>query len=1061
MAKKLILIIASLFGVLILGLIFMSMNPDLNNEFALPEPPAVDDSLKNSSASEDIDDIDAGIVSIRQMKDFVWRQPGRLEFGFVERAHKTEGSVQILDTWVKLFSNNNIIRITADKGIIPIEGDYDIISQKMPNEGILEGNVTIEVFRKPTDVSYDDFDYDPKLKELIVELGRTKFEREFSRIVGEGTVRVIAHEFVATGEDLIMQYDQINKKLQLLEIAQMQKLSIAIKKDNSSLHDPGKNDSTDQDAENADIPVGPKEFMTYNLNLSNNIFIQTEDGTFTADNLSVMADVSSGSNIIKNINEADNDNDSSKGTVIANNSFDMDDRKLITMTCNGPLVITSPEEPFVSQNGLPRIKMTAEGKPVEIFRDGEPALKCDQLVYERNTDGNNNHSIKLVSNEQFDSIFLAQNNQRSVTASKEIKYDFNTNIAALLGPGKIRSLDANQSHIDFKDMIKIKFLGSQTENGLGIELNSNAKVEWIECLGTVDAKVDERLISADKVRINFYNDSDTAQATVPAEKTSKDKVPAVDNMIMTGNVVMKDSQSVFHCGKLIARFRNYNDKSELQSLWAGNNIKIETDEYLIDVADRLLVNFGVAKPDIKNTKKSESSETAFSGVSTMFENLNPVYVIAEGANNKVLFKDKIKGNIVRGSVIEGKLPEETGDQQNTEPLATAKDLSKDGIWTISGSLAIVEIGETVVSGKTIELNQQNNFCSIAGRGNFILSANSEITGQKNSENIPVAIYWQDGVIYDTENGIIMLKQATFEFDQLASENILQNNKLYADNADITLAVKEISDTGKPLYELKDFRAYGPNLRIISNEIDLTNNDLVSQSQMSASQILFEAIPHGRLKASGGGWLEHVVLCKPDSDIPSEAEIAKNNGLNNSDSYKPGYYFLQFSKAMDIDMQTMDLSFADPIAIHFLPIANGQKDIETLGNSVILPAGGKRLYCDSLKLINSETDKLDTMQEFSKLSGNEAVAESVGFGQLGYFFAKGNIFLELNDDNNLKHVFTADSMLYDRYQDKFSIGGASDNPASFDNVRFEYLNYDLENGHSSGKIYGTAKISATN
>ena len=1067
MAKKLILIIASLFGVLLLGLIFMSMNQGLTEDMTQLVPPELDDSINDTGDSKDIDNIKAGDIEIREMKDFVWRQPG-LEFGFLERAHKTEGKVQILDTWVNLFSDKNIVRITADKGIIPMESDNIFQSQHMPNEGILEGNVTIEVYRKPDGIGFDNFKFDPKQKELVVELGRTKFEREFSRIVGEGKVRVVAHEFVATGEGLIMQYDQINKKLQLLDIAKMQKLSVALKKENSSIQDPSKQNDSDEQKNTNQPPAAPKEFMTYNLNLSNNIRIQTDDGTFTADNLAIMADISSGSELIQISNDATKGGDDSKeqgsGSVVANNSFDRSDRRMVTMTCDGSLVITSPEESFVSQNGLPRIRMEATGAPVEIYRNGEPALKCDMLVYEQNTEGNNNHLIKLVSKEQFDSIYLAQGNLRSVTASKEIKYDFGTNIATLLGPGKIKSLvsDSIQSNIDFKDQIKVKFLGQPTDDELNIKLTSNAKVEWIECLGTVEAKIEERLISADKVRINFFN----ANAATGSNQEDDKSIPPVENMIMTGNVVMKDSQSVFNCGKLITRFRNFNNKSELQSLWASNNIKIETEKYLIDVADRLLVNLGAAiSQNNTNGTKSDSSQTAFSGVSTMFDDLNPVYVLAEGANNKVLFKDKEKGNIVKGSKIEGKLPD-TSTGEGDEPVITALNLSNDGIWTIDGTsdgkLAVVEIGETTASGKSIVLNQQNGFCSIAGKGNFILPASGDITGQQISDSISVEISWLDGIVYDTENGIIMLKQATFEFDQLASKTILQNSKLYADNADITLSVKDINENNEPSYELKNFRAYGPNVRIIRNEIDLVNNDLISQSQMSASQILLEAIPHARITASGGGWVEHIVLCKPDSVIPTEAELAKSNGNNTeSEAYNPGYYFLQFSKAMDIDMETMDLEFADPISIHFLPLDNGQKGIAALGDSIELPAGGRRLYCDSLKLINKEIDKLATMEEFSESSGNDAVAESVGFGQLGYIYAKGNIFLELKDANSEKHVFTAESMLLDRYQKKFSIGGKANSPASFDNVNFEYLNYDLQNGHSSGKMAGTAKISAQN
>ena len=1044
MAKKLILITAALFGVALLGLIFMLMNKDLSDTSNLYQVPKLDPTLVEDGSPE-LKDVNAGDVSFRTSEGVVFHVPGKREFGYEKRVSNPDGMFQILNPWVKLYSDNNIIRITAQRGLVPLERDGQTLSSAGPDRGILEGDVSIEVFRKPENIPYDQFDYDLKYKELAVKLGRTQFEREFSRISGTGQVKIISQQFLATGMDLTMQYDQINKKLQLLEITKMQKLIVTVKKDNKNKKQADSENQPANDNEPVTEAAGPLDFMTYYLNLADNINVKTELESFNADNIEIMADISSGTKFA-NDHKVGNSKPDPDNNLIANNSIDSKHYRIITMTCDGPLIITSPQEKYHSEEGLGRIKITAKGDPVEIYRDGALALKASQVVYSQNTD-NNNHDIRMVSGSKYEKLYLAQGLQQTISASNEIKYDFKTGLATLAGPGVINSAinDTDNSVIEFNDKISVQFTTPDTESeNISVPLNGKTQIKWIECDGKVTAHLNDGNFSADKARINFDLSANADDSNAKA---------TIENMVMSGNVTMTQEESKFTCGKLILRFRNNNGFSEPLSLWASNNIKAENDTYLIEASDRILVNFGKKRAGLaKPVNDSNSSQTAFSDMSNIFESLNPIYVIAEGKSNGVTFKNKIESYYVNGSSIEGKLPDLKPDPTINDPALAvslrSNSLSADGIWTIKGIPAVVQISHSrTVFGDNIVLDQGNGFCSVPGAGSLNLVA----AGGNDNASMPVNIKWQDGVIYNISNNILALKNTTFEIDRLAENNILISSRLYANNVDIEL--DEINNS------LKNFRAYGDDLRLISNKVELSNNDLLSQSQLSATQLLFENYPLPKLTASGGGWLEHIVLCSPDnvsgkdSDLPAELQTAKQQ-TNQTDK---GYYFLEFTESMTIDIDSQDISFASPIAIHHLPLTNSASPEVIVNDDNSLPPGGVRLFCDGLEIANSAKSKLNAAANFS--NENSPLASSIGAGDLGYVYAHGDIFVELKDTEGLDHFFSADKLIYDNQRSIFRIAGDDYNPARYDQLQFEFLNYNILNSSYNGKTWGQSSISA--
>ncbi len=1057
MAKKLILIIAALFGASLLGLIFIFINKDLSGTSDIYIQPKLDKDLIPDTRT-DVEPIKAGDISFSGSEGVVFHVPGKREFGYEKRISHPEGMFQILNPWVKLYSDNNIVRITAQRGLVPIDRESDALAGGGPEHGILEGDVSIEVFRKPENITFDKFEYEPKYKELAVKLGKTKFEREFSRIVGEGQIKVVSQQFLATGQDLVMQYDQINKKLQLLEISQMQKLIVTVKKgDKTKTPLTDTPSAQDQPAE----PVQPTDFMTYNLNLSDNISVETENETFTADSLSIMADISSGQKIVEEKDKITSGNDNKQ--LIANNSIDRENYRIITMTCSGPLVITSPQEVYHAEDGLPRLEITASGKPVEIYRNGLLALKADKVIYSHNTN-NHNHDIRMISKDRFSDLYLAQGIQQTITASNQISYDFNTDIATLAGPGIINSaINADEeSKIEFKDTISIKFASSEDDNSgkINVPLNSNSKVEWIECLGTVRANIKEGTFTADKTRINFNTNTES--------NISSTTVPAIDNMIMNGNVTMTDSQSIFSCGKLILRFRVNEGVSEPCSLWAGENVKAENESYLIQATDHILINFGTPRSSAakaQNAMAAQQSQTAFSDMNNIFDNLNPIYVIAEGDNNNVTFKNKDKNYAVKGSSIEGKLPDIATPESDLDPALavslSSNNLSEDGIWSIKGSPAFVQLSQDrTVSGSNITLDQSTGFCSIPGAGSLNLMAAGQLSG---SASMPVNIKWHDGVVYNISNNILTLQNAVFEIDTLSQNSILQNSKLYASNVDIEIPPTTDNDTGKVKYDLKNFRAYGPEVKLVSNSIDLLNNDLLSQSQLHAKQLIFDNLPRPKITATGGGWLEHIILCSKDKKIPADEALAKIEQLENksgSGTTDTGYYFLQFTKNMTLNVNEKDVLFDNPIAMHYLPIDPTTLEPVSLNEDNSLPAGGMRMYCNKLQIANSENDKAMAASRFAASSGNNKITSTIGNGALGYVAASGNIFIEQSDKDGLNHIFTAEELLFDTQQDKFSISGDETTPARYDQMQFSYLNYDLATSNYNGKTWGQSAINTS-
>ncbi|MBN2842814.1 MAG: hypothetical protein JXM68_06970, partial [Sedimentisphaerales bacterium] len=134
MAKKIILITAALLGVLLLGLIFQFINNDLGDTTDIYLEPELDKSLLQETTAQ-IEAIKAGEVSFSTSEGVVFQVPGKREFGYEKRVSNDQGMFQILNPWVKLYSQDNIVRITAQKGLVPINNDTQSLSSGGPDQG--------------------------------------------------------------------------------------------------------------------------------------------------------------------------------------------------------------------------------------------------------------------------------------------------------------------------------------------------------------------------------------------------------------------------------------------------------------------------------------------------------------------------------------------------------------------------------------------------------------------------------------------------------------------------------------------------------------------------------------------------------------------------------------------------------------------------------------------------------------------------------------------------------------------------------------------------------------
>ncbi|MBN2211032.1 MAG: hypothetical protein JW709_06510, partial [Sedimentisphaerales bacterium] len=177
------------------------------------------------------------------------------KFGFERRGKSDSGELVIVRPWARFYDRSGqVIQITADEAIVPITesgGETEI-----PQNGNLKGNVIIQMFASIDSDSEPPLPYEAKPgdlppAQLTVELDEVVFDREHSSLSSDGPLNIESAEMILHGRGLErLIYDQVNRRVQDLEIRHVEELLIA-----AELLEKQDNDSSAAKADNTASPT--------------------------------------------------------------------------------------------------------------------------------------------------------------------------------------------------------------------------------------------------------------------------------------------------------------------------------------------------------------------------------------------------------------------------------------------------------------------------------------------------------------------------------------------------------------------------------------------------------------------------------------------------------------------------------------------------------------------------------------------------------------------------------------------------------------------------------------
>jgi lipopolysaccharide export system protein LptA len=756
--------------------------------------------------------LDAGPAQIGQAEQghFSTMKNGRLvrEFGFTRRLSSERGVLVLSDPWVKFYSKSQrIIYITATRASVPLEGGAGQI--RVPERGTLEEKVIIRGYHLPqsetiaagnepasprsitmnppgatpaSPASRQRSDMSDQQPEWTIEMEQVDFETEFSRITSGGAVKVKSNAFSAQGGDLMLRYDQLNERLQELELRRLDWMEIngsdsSLGSGDSSAG--GERQSSDKtDSTSKKQKTDKKQSDVYRLVLSQDVRVEQDQDVLTADQMAIVM----GSDYSTSMGRKPADSPSSTQSRSAVKSppkapsggFNFEPGKTARVTCRGGLTVTAVDQPD-PDTGL---TFAAQGNPIQLRRAGQIVMESQKLNY--------SHDTGLFDLTAADDrpVKLSLSPQQWVTAHKSVRVEENTGWAMLSGPGVIEYIPDRQTaektnsesqsvpaQIRYEDHLKVKFAMTTASPTRRSEILWGQASE-IEFTGRLNAKTTNGEVSADQGSLTFYPDDTPFPAAKPGGTTvqSPEQSRRIKTLQLSGHINAEGPGNRFTADQLTAEFTlppkaTSTDESTVHHIVARGDVEAEDDSYLIQAAESLEMTFD-ATPDLKSgasgtdssaavVKSRDNSSSAATGESGLgFDRImsrkKPNQVLASGPGGKVRLKDKKQKLSLTGDRVEGNA---VTDQ-----------------WTIKGDPArIVMADQDTLQGSTLIIDRSKETYEVVGKGRITAMTRTDLTGSALRDAAPITIDWTQSAVYHATGNRISFQGVTARLDQQRAE----------------------------------------------------------------------------------------------------------------------------------------------------------------------------------------------------------------------------------------------------------------------------------------------------
>ncbi len=853
-------------------------------------------------------------VGIGQVKEihFIRRDDkGRItrEFGFAKRLNNQNGQIEVSNPWAKIYSKDNrTVTIKAQTGSIPEPG----VNMELPAYGSLQ-NVRIAIYQnKSNDTKSGSNGEELSAKKCImtIQLERVEFKREFSRLDSSGKVTIAGDMFSAAGDDLSLQYDQINENLQSLQLRKVQYLKVpasVLGGENSNNQSHGLSVMNRGGGKKAGRQNNQaKKIDSYRLSLQDDVVIDNQAREqIRADYVDVLIDISDTQRGL-GVKTPVSGKTTTGGKIAVDNraAVKAETTKTgeIVIKCKGPLRITGEQRPINQLAKPARLIFTASSvnKPVEIWRDGKLAVSADEIIYSRSK-----NSIAVLAKKN--PVRLALSDNQWVTAGQGINIDQKAGLATLLGPGEMQYKQPGQqvpAHIKYEKKVVMKFVSTNkagsagragsfavagtdntsdtgntntngrvivrsTKAGRSTELWAN-RLEWVKFDGRLTAQDVNANLEAGAGKLIF------APITVAGQSKSllQNKRLTKTGQFSAGNIFVKtielsgsvkavsrggrNKNNSFHCGSVVMQFvRLSNGKTALGNLLARKNVYMDSERYAIAASDRLKIVFdnGIASNNRGNGNQLGFGDLLGGG--------KIAYALAVGKSAGKLSSNTgggVAGNIGNKATAKGGV--HLIDRLNHYELLGEKveGSTVKNSWVITGSPAEV-LGTKKnaqfkkLTGPVIRADLARGNFGIEGAGKLNMLVRTDITGMSNAQNLPLRVSWQDGADYDMNSGKVLIKKVTAE--------IIQHNAKFVQKGELKCP--------RMVLQLAENNNARKNAIITGNNIsDVTNGHTVADNNIGIT---------GKNKGIfGAGSLRNMVAYGPDVSLTTRRYDAKGNTL---------------------------------------------------------------------------------------------------------------------------------------------------------------------------------------
>ncbi len=1023
MLKRIILISTTLLGILLCLLILQQITrrhkPPLMPDDSIAKRP---DGLPEETLDAISPDGGIGVGAMRGVEYSRRNQEGRLlaQVGFEERLRQQAGRFEVRNPWAKFYAEDGRqVDIRAPRGWLPvsfIRGELE-----WPERGALEDGVVIKVFGKPANEEESKADAANRPVEVAIALERVEFERDMSRIRSQGKVRIDSEQFIAVGKDLSLQYDQINRRLQELELRRIERLRFV----NVSLPDAGGNGAPGMSA-GADDIKGEKSStknpndsaVTYLLSLQDDVQLSHGQDRISADTVTVRVV----SPVISNSDLAPPAPGDKQGSDAATGKPDQ--RDMVDITCKGPMRINALDtesdpcfsELFFTLHGQP------QGRPVEIWRKDIPVAQAARIQYA--------HHIQTLSlfaaNEQ--DIWLSPGQGHYLTSEQSIEYEQVQGLVTLRGPGEIHYVIDDENgfvSLSYRDTISVKL---QPEESLRPEVSamSSQAVEWVAFDGGVVLNAELGRLQANQGRLDF---------AVPDPCAAADGEAQLRSARLSGKVRADKKKNHFEANAVTVQFGSGGAKSALPlTMRAEGDIVLESDDWRIDAKDYVYLGFD-NEPENRTQRlqwvetlnrqsygveDDEDDESREGGGFARFFEQDMDYIELGGESQGVTLKHK-KGKLeIVSDRVEGNILE--------------------GLWQIYGTpMAEVSLDRTTdlwggLQTPHIMLDMDAGRCIIPRNGRMTIMSAFDLEGRKLQEPMPLNVNWEDRAEFGLYERDVVFYETRSELRRTTQTVDVVNA---IECPVLSLILKEETSGELVSGNVTSLHARGPAVRLSSRQLHARTLQPELVSEVRVEDLRYDG-SRNKLIAKGAGWIDIVDYRRAESQPEtSKDDRAFSRLLSDTMGRQDGptRTLLSFNKGMTIDNQKNIVLFEEEVSFYRSPAeeVSRREDLFWL----------MRFYCDNLELSGRTSGPAEN-------DGGLTTDTSV-LNDLSALKAWGDVAFEYaSQEAERNHTATASEMHYLREENLLMFHGSSTSPVRFNGTEMLNLTLNLETGEFESK-----------